>query len=633
MRKNTKIIFIQLPLLNHSHDYIVGNIGYASAAIAGYIHKQISGSVDIINLPDVLTQFGSHSMILKYIAKVNPDIVAFTCFLWNIERSLYLAQLIKDMNGTTTIVFGGSEIYPGSVSLNEQRGYIDYFVVGEGEWFFQIFLSDRDLNHYETIINGNHVIKQPAEDLIPAHMIFEPLSGNRLNTMIDGSAFFELTRGCPYKCSYCFYSKNFKTIREIPFDLLLKTLSEGRKSRSIRELYILSPSLNQTEGFLQKLEKLSHLDHGISLHSEMRTGGMNTSIARSLHRAGFRSMEVGLQTTNRESLSRVGRKSTPEKEIEGMKYLKDAGIELKIGLMPGLPGDTKDSFLTMTNDLIDHGFKENLELYPLMILPGTAIRDTADISDVNYLRKPPYYYNYGWGMSFDDLKSITRYVEDATGLSHIIRKLPDFTKSDRGLYCRGICLCSEDLLHWDNRYTDCIETNVFDFYISISNTETVYQGLSNLFQHLPEHQLFNINLYSNTIIDEMRLINLIQENEKDTLFRRINIFHEWRDGLVIHLHQVFDDNKSYYQAKEAYTLITPIYYIQEQNVQTLHRINDYEDNILIARGMFAQSRKHLSKFIDSVESVAFEDADEQEEFYRMIGYDYMKLPYIFRVIT
>ena len=81
-----------------------------------------------------------------------------------------------------------------------------FLLSGEGEWFFEIFLSGKDINYIE--INGNSVAVQTSNELISIENIVEPLSANRLNTLIDGSVFIEMTRGCPYKCSYCFYSKN-----------------------------------------------------------------------------------------------------------------------------------------------------------------------------------------------------------------------------------------------------------------------------------------------------------------------------------------------------------------------------------------------------------------------------------------
>ena len=62
------------------------------------------------------------------------------------------------------------------------------------------------------------------------------------------------------------------------------------------------------------------------------------------------------------------------------------------------------------------------------------------------------------------------------------------------------------------------------------------------------------------------------------------------------------------------------------------RINDYEDNILISKGAYAGIKKNMVKFADSIESVAFEDPGEQEEFYKTIGYEYTQLPFEFKVM-
>ena len=632
MKPRKQILFVQLPLISHSHDYLQGNVEYASAALAGYIERHITGDVIFHHLPPVITQFGSDSVILNYIADREPDIVAFTCFLWNIERSLSIARRIKEHNNSVQIIIGGSEIFPGSIALAARREYVDYFAVGEGEWFFKRYFS-ASLEGYETLVNGNHVVTQPADQLIPVDNIVEPLSCGLLGPMPDGSAFFELTRGCPYKCSYCLYSKNFNSIREQPFDRLLNVLTDRNITRTMNELYILSPALNCTKKFVEKLENLAAVNPGIRLHSEMRAGGIDAGLARLLYRAGFRSMEVGLQTTNMESLNRVGRNSRPHGEIDGMRHLLDAGIDIKIGLMPGLPGDTKDSFIRMTDMLIRSGFNEYIELYPLMILPGTLIRDQADAGGINYLKKPPYYYNYGWGTSFDDLRDITRYVEDATGLSHIVRKLPDFTMHEQGSLCRGLFITSDAFLDWKEAHLDCIETSVFDYHIQVRDEAAVYKCISTLIQHVPDHLLFHMILYTNGILDEHRILDIMQELPDDNFFRRINIFHDWKDGCRIRLYQVIDRHEEYAMAQQSYSFVTPIFHVTEANFHSIEKIHDYEDNVLIARGMFGAIQKYCKKFIDAVESIAFEEESEQEEFYRLSGYDYIRMPHTFKIKT
>ena len=88
-------------------------------------------------------------------------------------------------------------------------------------------------------------------------------------------------------------------------------------------------------------------------------------------------MEVGIQTLSIEVLKRIGRHSDPYQELKGMEHLKQAGIELTIGVIPGLPGEERDTFVRTVERLVSLGFADEIALYPLMILPGTAIRDMA----------------------------------------------------------------------------------------------------------------------------------------------------------------------------------------------------------------------------------------------------------------
>jgi radical SAM superfamily enzyme YgiQ (UPF0313 family) len=627
------IIFIQLPLINHSYDYIQGNIDYASASIAGYIKKYISSDTMIYTLPDVLAYFGSDSVIVKYVTALRPDVVAFTCFLWNIERNLHIARLIKQQDSTIQIIFGGSEINEGSIAFFEKREYVDYFVIGEGEWFFKYFITGRDTEKYERVIGGNRVVVQPGNELVPADMIFEPFIGRRLTPMLDGSMFFELTRGCPYKCAYCQYSKNYNSIRELPFEMLVRALTGGGVAGSLKELYILSPALNKTKDFTKKLEHLSGLNHGIRLHSEMRADGIDEKKARLLYRAGFRSMEVGLQTLNVNSLKTTGRGSNTDKELRGMRCLLQAGIDLKIGLMPGLPGDDRSSFVRMVDMLVDMGFQESIELYPLMILPGTEIRDRANRNKTRYSRKPPYYYHDGWGMSFDDIRYITGYVEEVTGLSHIVRKAPDFANHDEGLYCRGIQFDGNDGANWHIiKHVRHIETNVFSVYILHTGATNIERGLPQLLDAMPANLLLNIIFYSNDILDEKMLIAIMENREVDNLFRRLHIFHEWKEGCPVRYYQVFDNHHDYQEAKALYGIVTPVLHIREHNAGDISLINDYEDHVLIAKGAYSAVKKSMKKFADSAHTVAFEDESEQEEFYTLTGYNFIRLPFQFRVM-
>ncbi|MBN1531316.1 MAG: radical SAM protein, partial [Spirochaetes bacterium] len=311
-----KLLLAQLPLIDHARGYLYGNVEYGPAAIAAYLRRD-PGATEVVLLPQAVSCFGSDSLIARYIAAERPEAVGFTCFLWNVERTLSIARKVRDA-GVTTVILGGPEIEEGSVALGD-HGTADYLVSGEGEWFFTGLLSGRDMSPYAGDAGGARLVRQPADRLIPAGSIAEPFSRRMLDTGLDGTAYLELVRGCPHRCSYCFYSKRARTVRELPFEVLLCALETRR---DMRELYVMAPAFERSRAFREGLSTLARRNPGVALHTEMRAGGIDAATAAMLHRAGFRSLEVGLQTLNRRALEIAGRRGDPEDELAGMLRLR-----------------------------------------------------------------------------------------------------------------------------------------------------------------------------------------------------------------------------------------------------------------------------------------------------------------------
>jgi hypothetical protein len=176
-----------------------------------------------------------------------------------------------------------------------------------------------------------------------------------------------------------------------------------------------------------------------------------------------------------------------------------------------------------------------------------------------------------------------------------------------------------------------METNVFTFFISVTGPEAIYRGLPNLLNDLESTELVDCIFYSNHIIHNGRISALLRDMERDNLFRRLHIFHEWKDGLNVRLFHVLDRLQTYIAARQEYDIITPIFRVTPDNWHDLEHINNYEDNVLIARGSFSLIRSIIKKFADSPESVTFEEYEEQKKFYQMIGQEFMQLPFQFKV--
>lgn len=620
-----KILFIQLPLVDHSHGYINGNIDYAPAVISSFIKKNYN-EISCITLPFVLSNFCSDEIIIKYTVSVSPDIICFTSYLWNVERNLRLSKILREKFDSVLIFFGGPEISEGSIALEDSFPEVDIFISGEGEWFFESFFSGKDINYVE--VNGNTVAVQKNSELVSVGNIVEPLSSNRLDTLIDGSVFIELTRGCPYKCSYCFYSKNQKKVRELPFTILTEII---KKRTYINEIYILCPTFDRSKEFISNLKILKSLNHKIKLHTEIRTDRITPEIADMMFDAGFHSLEVGLQSMNIRALEKIQRDSDPEKELAGMENLVDAGIDLKIGIIPGLPGDDEKSFMHTVDVLCERGLGDFIELYPLMILPGTAIREKAVKDGVRFQQKPPYYFIEGWNFNAEQIKKISSYIEERSGMTPVVFYLPDFIEDKNSLFTRGLVFKGND--EWPvKKIKSDVDTIVADMHVIEAGTDIFYQEIKNFIKEADVSRLYNVVIFSDTILDDRTISNTVKASEVDNFYRRQNVFNSFAAGSIFHLYQVFDIMERYIDSINSYNFIVSVFRVKKDSISQIIK-NDFNDiPLLIEENVYGIIKDFLIKeYKDNPEYVAFINEKDMQDFYNDIGIEAVKLPFNFGI--
>lgn len=640
MKKIKNILFVQLPLLDHSMGYVQGNVPYAGATLAGYIRQRIGANYEIEQLPYMIANFASDMVILNYIENRQPDVIGFTTYLWNLERNLALAAAVKRSDASITVIFGGPEIAIGSAAFHEHHPYVDYFFCGEGEWFFSYFLNDEyKLKDFTSLINENTLVTQPASELTPPNAIIEPFTSGFLEPMPDNSIFLEMTRGCPYRCSYCYYSKNCFSVRELPFANLLSALDAYER---VSEIYILSPTFDRSKDFTQKLKKLRAKNFGISLHTEMRADRIDAKTAKLLKEAGFNSMELGLQTLNDEVLKTVRRSSNPEAELNGMIHMKNADIDLKIGIIPGLPHETSESFNKTIERLARLGFAPNIELYPLMILPGTTIRDEADKEKVSYQNKPPYFYTGGWGMDFHEIQAFTKNLELETGFGQRIISLPHFSFDTENTgspsLIKAVFFNGEDPAAWKNkRYHRYIETACFDFHITFNNTAVLTQGMIELFTTLPSENMYTFIFYGEPFFDEAKLISIADDFTTDTISARMAFFNSFKDSCPFRFFQLFKNIDNYSKAWNRYNFIDPILQMQSEtagHVLSFLRENDPNEHFLVAGKNLPNIvlEEIFTLYKDCPDMISFADGCAQKGFNEQNDLEYTETGFEFRCV-
>lgn len=626
------IQFVQLPLIDHSYNYIESNLPYASGTLAAYIKENFSGNETFI-LPDRISNYASDGIIVEHIIRNTPDIIAFSNYLWNVERHLNIANILKEELSDCTIIFGGPECSSDGFLFEEKRDCVDIFFSGEGEWFFNKYLNNASLSEYEDTINGNRLVSQPAHELLGPEDIVEPYSKNVLEPGVDGSISIELTRGCPFKCSYCFYSKNSNKVREMPFELLTDIISNRD---DVTEIYILSPSFDRIPDFKNKLTILKNLDHDKILHAEIRTNKVDEELAKLIKDAGFETLEVGLQTLTEKALVKAGRVGAVEDELRGMQYLSDAGVELKVGIIPGLPGDTNRDFSKTVVKLAELGFEETIEFYPLMVLPGTRVRAEAQSDRLKYQDKPPYYFTESPQFSTNDVKRFKREIEELTGFSPDSETVPDFVyNEENSIGKKGIAFNSDEIGSWKSA-SDLkhVETNNFSYHVKLNSTKYLADGLPILFSNkYLGNELYNLILYSNELLDDSWFTTFIKEFGKDSFYSRLKLYSTKYEQSRLRIFQVVSDLDLYRAIIKSSRFIKPIFSIDETTVDQFEDISEDDDiAILVCEGIYSSiSDKLLDTYEENIEIVAFEAFNDKRDFYDDLGIETIESDFSFSI--
>ena len=384
------MLLIQLPVPRLNFGLRTGNIPLGAACL-----KQAAAGIPDLRvgiLPEALASHAGDRALIKAVTEYHPDVLGFTVFSWNLERSLYLAKNIKETI-QTRIIFGGPEITPDNELARSP--FVDVYVYGEGEGVFRRLLTD------ETLWKKGRV-----EDLsgISYLGLGSPYVNGFLEPGAENFMLLETQRGCPYRCGFCYYHKSRKTLSMAEDGIVLDGIAHAL-DQGVKEVYLLDPSLNSRPGLSALLEKIAGLNRSgkLSFTSEIRAESVNENMAELFRKAGFTGFEVGLQSTNPPALKQMNRPTRLPVFLSGVKALQDQGIAPTVDLIFGLPEDTLEGFGRTLDFVHDHCLYDHLQVFPLLVLPGTAFRKKSRELGLNYDPHPPYTLISSPGFSSQDM--------------------------------------------------------------------------------------------------------------------------------------------------------------------------------------------------------------------------------------
>ena len=420
------LLFIQLPIPRLTITREDHNIPVAAYYLQSYLQEQpIARQLEFEILSSSVQNYGSDDTILEKVLDKNPAIVCFSLFCWNVERSLYLAAQLKK-HGSPLSLAGGPEVTPDNQLLRNPA--IDLCVYGEGEItlvsILESFLNnahkDRmfDLPGTFHMKDGEFHINPPQQNAFDMNTCTSPYLKGVVPRNFWNEMFFETMRGCPFSCRFCYYNKNCGTVRFLSQSTVLELLRYAIRHR-YREIFLLDPSFNIRPDFDELLRKMATINahKQVKIATELRADMIDECLAQGLADAGIYEVELGLQSIHPDTMRQIGRVQDLKKFLRGTLAMLERGIETKIDLIVGLPGDNLEKFKESARWVKHAGLDDYLQVFCLNILPGTFFRGHAEELGLNYSPFPPYYLLSSPDWTHTEIQEAFSWVEDYFGMT------------------------------------------------------------------------------------------------------------------------------------------------------------------------------------------------------------------------
>jgi radical SAM superfamily enzyme YgiQ (UPF0313 family) len=416
------VLLVQLPIPPPAPQPVRGNVPLA----AGYLkllarRRGLEDSFRIEILPAALANPLGDQGLVEEILRRGPSLVGFTCYLWNIERTLWIAERLKRAEPAIRVLLGGPEITADNRWVLE-RPAVDFAVFGEGETtFVELLAALRESNARVLPIAGLWQAGGPPPSPRPPLDSLDAVSSPYLEGILDAAEerilLLETSRGCRYRCRFCYYPKSCDTVYTLSPERISACLRHAAQ-RGVAEVALLDPSLNQRPDFLPLLDLLGrgNPERQFTYSAELRAEGIGPKAARAMRKANFKEVEVGLQSIDPEAQRLMGRRINLPAFERGARAMLDEGIAVRLDLILGLPGDTLDSVRRGIEYLDRVRPFSELQVFNLSILPGTAFREQAVRLGLEYQSRPPYYALRTPTLDVPEMYGLMEEVQDAFGI-------------------------------------------------------------------------------------------------------------------------------------------------------------------------------------------------------------------------
>lgn len=442
----------------------------------------------------------------------SPKVIAFPCYIFNIECVLRTAKAIKAACPDVVIIFGGPE---ASFEYEHLLHYCDYLITGAGEVAFDKLICDLVGSDFAPLEHRVYV-----GEAVNFSSVNSPYSDDYFRDVEGKIAYFEASRGCPFSCAYCM--SGGEKLSLLPLNRVFFELSKF-KGKNIRVLKFVDRTFNANKQFSKSilnyiLENEKDFDFGF--HFEIAADILDDEFIELVSRSRkcLFQFEVGVQSFNEKTLCAVVRKTNLARLEENLsKLIATRKAHIHTDLIAGLPYEGLQSFKDGFNRLYSIG-GDMLQLGFLKVLRGSALKNMLD-DGYEYGDAPPYEIISTPYLTREDMLQL-KYAEEGCdklyNSSIFARTLAHFAAEDP-----------------------------FDFFVSVGRKLygkrlSLFDRIDVLFNHLSEK-------YDKVLVRGLLTIDYMQHNNSKILPKCL--MFEYDKGFAKQLKALGIDKKKYFAVK------------------------------------------------------------------------------------
>ena len=462
-----------------------------AACNAKYIHSNLA----VYDLQAYARQYQQHILLKEYtinqqkdeimkdLYEEKPDVICFSCYIWNISFVKELAEDLKKVLPSVPFWAGGPEVSFDAEAFLAANPAFDGVMVGEGEETF-LELAGYYVDHRKSLeqIRGiafrkeNQVLHNGWREIMDLSKV--PFPYKDLQDFDHRIIYYESSRGCPFSCSYCLSSVD-KKLRFRSLDLVQKEL-QFFLDHKVPQVKFVDRTFNCKHDHAMAIWKyIVEHDNGITnFHFEIAADLLREEELELMAtmRPGLIQLEIGVQSTNLQTLEAIHRKTDFSRICQIVERIHSFGnIHQHLDLIAGLPYEDYDSFHHSFNDV--YALRpQQFQLGFLKVLKGSLMKQMEKEYGIVHKEKEPYeVLSTNW-ITYEDVLNLKK-VENMVEVYYNSGQFENSLKYVETLFPDSFTMYEALGRFYEQKGYDCISHNRLRRYeILLEFIESLKQG-------------------------------------------------------------------------------------------------------------------------------------------------------------